>query len=255
MYRMLTADLRRLFRNRSFHFILIGYAFIYTSLSPAIIALIDLFKHDPAEYADSFISDQAGTVALVISVFTSLFLIAEFTEGSVRNKLSTGAKRSEIFLSVVVTMIIASFCIQAVSFLSIIISGNLFMAGFESPVSDIILINLVYFIAISSIAAFDTALIYIFTGEKITAFLGTIIAVIMKLASMAVVEGLFAEDGSVKLTGSKLIIFSTFDKYVPFAHLTGLPRYGWDGYITGALILGLFSVMIGLLIFSKRDIK
>ena len=133
MYRMLRADLHRLFRSKLFYAATIGYAFLYTASLPFIMWFISLFVPTELDPADLFIKSEPGTAAIAIAVFVTAFLMKEFSEGSIRNKLSSGVKRSDIFLSSVITMAIAAILIQASALLSVVISGELFTAGFISP--------------------------------------------------------------------------------------------------------------------------
>lgn len=255
MYRMLCGDLRRLFKSKIFYMALVLYAFIYTSSTPFIMWVIGLFTHQAPDYADMELKGQPGTAAIAISIFIATFIIKEFSEGAIRNKLSSGAKRSEIFLSSVITMSVAAVMIQAVSLLSIIISGNTLMAGFLSSPKEIIVMNVYYIIAVVSIAIFDTALIYILGGNHVSLFVGAVISVIMKLAAIMVLEDLYPETGETLISGSRLAVFSFIDKYIPYMHLAGFPRFGWSAYVIGGGGLIILSLLIGLVVFEKKDIK
>lgn len=255
MYRMLCGDLRRLFKSKLFYSALLVYAFLYTSATPFIMWLIGLFTHNAPDYADVELKGQPGTAAIAISIFVATFIIKEFSEGAIRNKLSSGAKRIEIFLSSVITMSIATVMIQVVSLLSIIISGNTMMAGFLSSPKEIIVMNVYYIIAAVSIAIFDTALIFIFGGNNISLFAGTVLSVIMKLVSIMILEDLYPETGEILISGSRLEVFSFIDKYIPYMHLTGFPRFEWSAYVIGGGGLMVLSLLIGIVVFEKKDIK
>lgn len=255
MYRMLCSDLRRLFKSKIFYMAVIGYAFVYTAMLPLIMWIINFFAHTPAEYADTELKGQPGTAAIAIAVFVTAFILKEFTEGSIRNKLSSGAKRSDIFLSMAVTSAVAAFAIQAAALASIVISGKLFMAGFLLSGKEILLINLVYVIAAIALAIFDTALMFILGGNQISIFAGTLIAVAMKFLSIMVLEDLYPEVGGPLVSGTKLAVFSFLDKYVPYFHLLDFPRHGWDAYVIGGAALTVISLIAGIIIFEKKDLK
>ena len=255
MYRMLRADLHRLFRSKLFYVATIGYAFLYTASLPFIMWFISLFVPTELDPADLFIKSEPGTAAIAIAVFVTAFLMKEFSEGSIRNKLSSGVKRSDIFLSSVITMAIAAILIQASALLSVVISGELFTAGFISPMKDVLIINGYYAIAAVSLAVFDATLMYIFAGNGASLFVSSILAVVMKFVGMMVLEDLFPESGEVVISGTRLQLFTFLDKYVPYMHLFGFPRYNWDAYVIGGSVLTVISVIVGILIFEKKDLK
>ena len=255
MFKLLRADFRRLLRSKLFYQGTIGYAFIYTALIPLIMFLIEVFTKGEHQYLDSELKDQAGTAGIAIAVFVTLFLNSEFAEGSVRNKLSTGARRAEIFLSSAVVSAFTAMCFQVLGFASIYMCGYIFGKGFMLPFMEILQINVVYLLAAVSVAVFDTMLMYVFKGEQITYFLGTVIAVVMKFASAMVFEKLYPEEGVTALTGKKLEIYTFFDKYCHFAHLTGFPRFDWSAYIISAVVVIAVSIAAGIVVFERVDLK
>ncbi|MBO6165748.1 MAG: hypothetical protein J6O17_05165 [Eubacterium sp.] len=255
MYRMLCSDLRRLFSSKLFYLGLIFYAFLYTGINPFIMWIIHLFTHDSPGAADIELAGQAGTAAIAIAIFVTSFVMKEFTDGAIRNKLSSGAKRSDIYLSSVITMIVATIAFQAVSLVSILIFGNVFMAGFESPMTYILQINVIYLIAAVSITIFDVTLMFIFAGNNISLFAAPFIAVAIKFLAMMVLEDLYPETGELLISGTRLAVFTFIDKYIPFMHLINFPRFGWDAYIIGGAVLSAVSLILGMVIFEKKDLK
>ena len=120
---------------------------------------------------------------------------------------------------------------------------------------DVLIINGYYTIAAVSLAVFDTALMYILAGNGAALFVSSILAVAMKFVGMMVLEDLFPESGEVVISGTRLQLFTFLDKYVPYMHLFGFPRYNWDAYVIGGSVLTVISVIVGILIFEKKDLK
>ena len=255
MYRMLCGDLRRLFSSKLFYLGLIFYAFLYTAINPFIMWIINMFIHQKPDFADMEIKGQPGTAAIAIAVFVTAFVMKEFTDGAVRNKLSSGAKRIDIYFSSVLTMIVATIAIQAVSIVSLLISGNVFLAGFVTPLTDILQINVVYLIAAISLTIFDVTLVFIFAGNNASLFTAPFIAVAMKFVAMMVLEDLYPESGEVLISGTRLAVFGFIDKYIPYMHLIDFPRFNWSAYIIGGAVLSAVSLILGIVIFEKKDLK
>ncbi len=255
MYRMLCGDLRRLFSSKLFYLGLIFYSFLYTAINPLIMWIINMFIHQKPDFADMEIKGQPGTAAIAIAVFVTAFVMKEFTDGAVRNKLSSGAKRIDIYFSSVLTMIVATIAIQAVSIVSLLISGNVFLAGFVTPLTDILQINVVYLIAAISLTIFDVTLVFIFAGNNASLFTAPFIAVAMKFVAMMVLEDLYPESGEVLISGTRLAVFGFIDKYIPYMHLIDFPRFNWSAYIIGGAVLSAVSLILGIVIFEKKDLK
>ena len=85
--------------------------------------------------------------------------------------------------------------------------------------------------------------------------MGAVISVIMKFAAIMVLEDLYPETGETLISGSRLAVFSFIDKYIPYMHLAGFPRFGWSAYVIGGGGLVILSLLIGLVVFEKKDIK
>jgi hypothetical protein len=106
-----------------------------------------------------------------------------------------------------------------------------------------------------AIGAFSTSLVMIFGGSKIAYVIGLIIAFVMRVLSAQILDKLYPEKGFCTLTGTKLAVYSFIDKYVPYSYLTVRPHYNMSCYVIGCSGMIIISVIIGLLVFNKKELK
>ena len=126
MIKLLNAGFTRLRKNRLF--------WILTAFSIGLALLMVYAKYnDMRNYGDTIEAEQlmlnyATIIGVVISIFTSLFLGVEYSDGVIRNKIIVGHKRIQIYLSnFVITTATSLFSyvvfIIVVSFLGIPLFG------------------------------------------------------------------------------------------------------------------------------------
>ncbi len=97
MINLLNAGFTRLRKNKLFWILItfvIGLALfmIYTRYS-------DMKLYDEAIEVEQIMFNYSTIVGIVISIFTSLFLGVEYSDGIIRNKINIGHKRINIYLS------------------------------------------------------------------------------------------------------------------------------------------------------------
>lgn len=102
MINLVSANLERLKKSKSFWIM---------TLSIVVLALTLLFnqyqeKLDGAEvYFDSLMNSFLVFIGIVISIFTCLFLSAEYANGAIRNKVIIGHKRVHIYMANFLTIV------------------------------------------------------------------------------------------------------------------------------------------------------
>ncbi|MGN1406352.1 MAG: hypothetical protein ACI4WM_08755 [Erysipelotrichaceae bacterium] len=116
MINLLSANLKRLIRNKAFI-----SAVVFTAASALFeISMIyqDYLNYGGSPYFDSALFSYATVGVIVLSAAVPLFLGIEFSDGTLRNKVVVGQSRSSIYFS----MLLTSFVIE----LSLILTWSLF---------------------------------------------------------------------------------------------------------------------------------
>lgn len=102
MIKLLNAGFERLRKNKIFWLLItftIGLALIliFTQYS-------DMKEYNEVKKIEQLILNYSMMMGIVIAIFTSLFLGVEYSDGTIRNKISIGHKRINIYLSNLIIM-------------------------------------------------------------------------------------------------------------------------------------------------------
>lgn len=174
MIRLLNAGFERLRKNRVF------WAFIVFSIGLALFMIYTQYS-DMKVYGDIIEVEQlmlnySTIVGIVIAIFTSLFLGVEYSDGAIRNKISIGHKRANIYLSNLVIVSITSLLAYMVFMIVVAIVGIPLFGGFTMQISSFFkLIGCIVMtiLAYSSIFTFIAMLI---SNKTITAIVSIMLA-------------------------------------------------------------------------------
>lgn len=128
MIKLLNAGFTRLRKNKLFWLLTIlsiGVALfmIYSGYS-------DMNKYGRTIEVEKLMLNYSTMVGVVIAIFTSLFLGVEYSDGAMRNKISIGHKRKNIYLSnLIITSIVSIFFYALFILITIAIGIPLFGVG------------------------------------------------------------------------------------------------------------------------------
>lgn len=152
MSKLLSANFMRLKKNKCFLGGM-GFVFAVAVLLP-VMRYTDMKKSGYINNLDSGFFICAVFVAAILSVFCSLFVGTEYGDGTIRNKIMIGHKRTHIYLSNLLTNMIVGLLMCAVYFMVYLCAGIPLLGFFESDIKVILLfvaIVLVLSCAFSSI--------------------------------------------------------------------------------------------------------
>ncbi len=111
MIRLFRSNLMRLKKSKLFYFMLICQAAIMLTLT---LRYYFLKKSGFSVCADTLFSSVAVSeiTAVLLAVFCSLFIGADYNYGTIRNKLIAGFPRSKIYLANLFTMLFTALCMN-----------------------------------------------------------------------------------------------------------------------------------------------
>ena len=256
MLRVLYSDMRASLINKGirllagvFAIYLIGYVVLMKILLYAIAGGAGL-------NADDIITVYNETSIFVITAATLIIYVNEFMNGTIRNKLCSGAKRNEIFLAAIINSafmatILAIMCQTLEIILSFIFTDGLYsltLADAAYSLSETTISGI-------AIAIFSTSLIMMMGGTNASYVVGLGIALLFKLFGISVQQKLYPEKGFVSIKGAKLAIYTFYDRFVPYAHCSGTPRWTVTDTLMGSAGLILLAVAAGLIVFNKKELK
>lgn len=255
MLKAIRVDVRRILSTgRLMFFVLLVAVIIPIVMEILYIAVGKSLGGPYVATIDDFSSFTAYST-IYLAVFTSFFLYGEFGDGTIRNKIVSGKSRLQILFSYCIVNSLVAIVIQVVSAVSALLVDLVFRVEIGVEFTE-----LLYFIAVSSLAevavtVLYTSIIICFCTNKAGVAIPAVIALFMKIALLVIIDALYTDSGIPKVTGAKLSGYTFFDRYISFSHLTGPLRWDIGSYLIGSIALIIISVIVGSVVFSKKNLK
>ncbi len=182
MIKLLNAGFERLRKNKIFLFVMIfsiGLALfmIYTQYS-------DMKKYDEVIEVEQLMLNYSTIIGIVIAIFTSLFLGVEYSDGAIRNKISIGHKRANIYLSNLVVVSITSLFAYIVFMIVVAIIGIPLFGGFTMQISSFFKLIGCIAVAILSYSSIFTFIAMLCSNKTITAIVSIMLAFGMMMVAL-----------------------------------------------------------------------
>ena len=256
MLRVFYSDLRFLLNQLSLK-ICIGIVMGYTLMFVVVLKIITLFLNSGNFiYGEDVLSAYGDVAIFAITAATLLIFSSDFANGTIRNKLVNGIKRRHIFLSAVFNGMLAATFMTVIVTLFETLLALIFTDGFMTYTLPELSNNfLMLIITSASIGAFTTTLVMVFGGNRISYFIGFIIAFFLSLIGSEVTTKLYPMNGKCTLQGAKLVLYTAYDRFMPYMHFEGYPRWDIYSYLLGSIVLTVLSIAVGLVIFERKEIK
>ena len=274
MIKLLNAGFTRLRKNKAFWLLTIfsiGLALfmIYTQYS-------DMKKYEEVIEAEQLMLNYATIIGIVIAIFTSLFLGVEYSDGAIRNKISIGHKRINIYLSnLAITSITSLFSYVLFMIIIAIIGIPLFGGVTMSMLVLLKLIGCIFvtIIAYSSIFTFTAMMI---SNKTITAIVSIMLVLGLMIFSVTSLNILSAQeyiqsgslvDGEMQFQKERNPRYPSEDERKVHQILIDINPAGQMFQIAGRVapnlkVLPLYSLGIiviftgaGLVLFKKKELK
>lgn len=255
MFRNLYADTRKIFFSRGFYlavFIIIFYQLIASLFDWGLTVFLVGGQVSSDELAFMFRS----IAAFVVTISTLLVTQRDFEDGCIRNNLISGVKRSDAFLSAIICGMLQGVLLSFIAFISSMIVLPILSKGFMNySIPEVADYWFMITLACMSIGAFSTALVMMMGGSKISYVIGLAIAFLLNILDTNVLDKLYPDKGNCMLTGAKLELYKFIDRFIPYSYLSAEPHWDSTSYIVGSTGLILISVVVGILVFNKKEIR
>ena len=274
MIRLLNAGFTRLRKNKVFWGITIfsiGFALlmIYTEYS-------DMKKYEKVIEIEQLMLNYATMIGIVIAIFTSLFLGVEYSDGAIRNKISIGHKRTNIYLSNLAITIVTSLFSYVLFMIVIAIIGIPLFGGIT--MSMLVLLKLIgcIFVMILAYSSIFTFLAMIISNKTITSITSIMLAFGLMMATMVCfrivdmqeyVQSASMVDGEMKFEEIPNPKYPSEQKRKVYQTLLDINPAGQGFQLAGRTdanlkVLPLYSLGIlviftgvGLVLFKKKELK
>ncbi|MCM1154174.1 MAG: ABC transporter permease [Roseburia sp.] len=279
MNRLLGANLARMIKSRIFwvlEIFMFGYGvFAYASMAVNIKNGL----HAVGGYLPYFFNEMLA-MGGVTALFTVFFLGTEYSDGVIRNKISVGHRRIDIYLANVITCYIATVIEFATYTLTAIVIGGLLIGresfdGFNQMPQRIgccLVILLAYAVIFSLLSMLDSSKARV-TAVSLVLVLVFVILVTQIYGDLAEPEltdrmVMSPESGELELeenipnsryiSGTKRIVYEWIDSFLPADQVMYVME--WETEMTWKAPLCMLGesvvlICLGIYVFGRKDIK
>lgn len=247
MRKLLFADLRRLWINRAF-----WMTVILMACAEGVFCLF-LSGQGPIPM-DLILFMSFQGIGVLTSVFFSLFLGTEYNDGTIRNKLIVGHKRSHIYLASFITGIIAVTIIYVAGVLTGGVIGIFSFAPSNHSIGQIMLAGVIGWLACVSYISIFNLVGMLSSSQAKTSIICILTAFILMFAGLILYS--FAEQGV--LTGSAKVICQFLYEFNPFGqtvHTLSIDIASPWRLAAYSLLLSFVLTGMGVYVFHKKDLK
>ena len=279
MIKLLKANLARLWKNKVFW---LGFLVLNVF---CIIQKIGIIQDTiEVHYLEETFWIQAYVLGIILSVFISLFIGAEYEYGTIRNKIISGYDRSEIYLANIFACIIAGWIMCMGCLISSLLVGVPFLGFFHTELSEILLQGICVFAlsaaytaiycffamlihnrAITAIACIMLSFLLLFSGTVVSNRLDESEYYYIPDASLGIGE---IDDGSNSewirnpdyLEGTKRRIYEIVFEVIPGGQslqLSGMlnEQTSYIEMFSASLVWIVLSCGCGMLLFCRKDLR
>ncbi len=277
MIKLLNAGFTRLRKNKLFWILTIF------SIGLALLMIYSRYS-DMKNFGDTveveqLIFNYSTSIGIAIAIFTSLFLGVEYSDGVIRNKVSIGHKRTNIYLSNLIITSITSLFSYILFTLVIIALGIPLFGKITLSISSFIMLISCILIMIISTSSIFTFIAMLISNKTITAVVSIMLAFGMMMFALTNMNTLqapkFIETASItnqetnefemKQEPNPKYPSETKKKVCQILLDINPAGQGFqiaDGYIANTKVLPLYSLGIivvftgaGLVLFKKKELK
>lgn len=192
MIKLLNAGFNRLRKNKLFWIVTIvtiGLALlvIYASYS-------DMKKYGDVIEVEQLMLNYSTMVGIVIAIFTSLFLGVEYSDGAIRNKISIGHKRTNIYLSNLIITTVTSLFSYILWLIVIMMIGIPLFGGFTMSISNLLMLIGCIFVTVISYSSIFTFIAMTVSNKTMTAIVTIMLAFGMMMGALVCFRILDAQE-------------------------------------------------------------
>lgn len=277
MIKLLNAGFTRLRKNKLFW--ILSIFSIALGLYMIFINYSGMKNYGDIIEVEQLMLNYSTIIGIVISIFTSLFLGVEYSDGAIRNKISIGHKRINIYLSNLIIVTITSL-FSYLLFLGIVASiGIPLFGGITISLSKLLMLLGCIFVTVIAYSSIFTFLAMIISNKTITSIVSIMLAfglIIFALVCLDVLQTpkfneyasiTDGENGGVEMLREPNPKYPSEQQKKVYQTLLDINPAGQMFQIAGRTapnlkVLPIYSLGIlviftgvGLVLFKKKDLK
>ena len=198
MSKLLSAGLVRLRKDNIFWIALI-FMFGAGVFFP-VMRYMDMQKSGYINNIDNGFFACALFIGIVMAVFCSLFIGTEYSDGTIRNKVVIGHKRTSIYLSNLIVCAIVSVVMCAAFFIAYLCVGIPLLGFFEMEIKLVLLFALAVFVLAIAFVSIFTLISMLNHNKAITAVVCILLAFLLLFAGAQLNQMLNEPETNMGLT-------------------------------------------------------
>ena len=219
-------------------------------------------------------------MAVILSVFVSLFIGTEFADGTIRNKLIVGHTRNTIYVSNLIICTVVALFYHLMYIVVLFGAGSLLLKSWETPLHTLAILTALSLAAVIALSALFTMLAMLIPSRSTGVVVAMFVAMAMLIVAMALLARLNAREyldnvfalnevGEIVksdpipnprfLTGFKREVYQYLLNLIPIGQML---QFGNLNYASQMCFLPLYAVSVavvctiaGLVIFKRKDIR
>lgn len=286
MNKLLSAEFVRLFQSFVFK---LGMVFSVGLSAFVILMRWTDVKVNPDSYAKLSVeySNADGLIFLgglylifAIAILIGIFVGTEYSDGTIRNKLTVGHTRRDIYFSKLIVCAFADLVIHLLYILTTLILGSLLIHGTTMSAKRLLLFTLVSITAVSALTALLLLLSMSIQSKAAGSIVSLLAVLILFFSTMSINQRLDApkyydaytyvdrhtgevievekEKNPNYLRGTKRRIYEFLNNFLPSSQLFQIALNNSDHLALIAVydsILILLTTGAGIVIFQKKNLK
>lgn len=271
MRELIGANFRRLFKSKLFWG---GVLFMYVVAAAELVSTkIELVTggETAASALDALLYDGALRLSVMMAVFVSVFIGTDYSDGTIRNKIVLGHRRSHIYLANLVVCVSAAIMMQAAHLLALIAPGLALFQGMTTSVYDAAVQILLSMLAVNAFTAVYTAICMVSRSKSDSAIISLLTVIGVTLLSLIFYQELmqpeFVTDSVTSemvrnayyVSGAKRVVFSILNDMLASSQIMQLENQYVVGHIERFAIYDLavmaVSTMCAIFVFRQEDLK
>lgn len=274
MNKLLIAGFTRLRKNKLFWLLTIFS--IGLALFMIYSRYCDMKAYGEVVGVGQIMFNYSTIVGIVIAIFTSLFLGVDYSDGTIRNKISVGHKRSDIYLSNLLIISVTSLFSYILFIAIVAIIGIPLLGGITISIPKLLMLLGCIFATIITYSSIFTLIAMMISNKAITAIVSIMLAFGMMMAAVICLNILNTQefiqeaslvDGEMKFEEVPNPKYPSEEKRKVCQTLLDINPAGQMFQFVGRAVpnlkvlplysLGEFIVFAGtgILLFKKKDLK
>lgn len=278
MTKLLSAGFYRLFKSRVFWIMLVICILLQ------VLVCVDNFRYERERPENTVILDDivfsiVPAIGFISSALISLLLGEEYSDGVMRNKLTVGHRRSEIYFANLIVCTAGSFIMLAALFLSGGLLGFALFGGFTYDAGTLLWLILCCFLLTAALSAIDVLVVMCCQNKAVAAVLSLALVLVMLFAGsyldsvlnepeMQYGAMVVHEDGVMEfvdpapnphyVSGMTRTVMAITEDIIPMGQAIQINNFALERSARWPLLsIAVFTAVsaLGYAIFKKKDIK